>query len=420
VLAGTHSPDWLINPPPGTDVSFPDTFGKGTCNAAAPSAGGPTKKGVPGTIWNLFSFDGTLMPMPNPLASNACLFSALDNLVYKLGQSGDYNYPKTSSYPLPLAPYDDLYYDTAPGKEGFVHTSAPTATMNKIIGHVSVLGPHAYNAESVLCSDEADCKNTPMNSYNYGLWRSLQSDDFSMEAAIEGAQEKTMDIYAAHFPNTYWTTDLVERQMPFFDAAGCHVFPNPYPPTPAPLVNDSSDCFGKLRTDLIAYVQARYFWHGGVQNNSLSPDPDGLTNHPVWIQTARAAQQHPINPVKLFVGLQVGDPGGFYQAGDTSFSDFQDDDQTAVNRAKHMLPCYEHVDFIEFYDVEISQNFTLPLIGGGMSPNSQELNHPAAALNDDPGGFMYVPLTNAHFNLRRNSQGPPLDCHTCPREENYR
>lgn len=419
VLAGTHSPDWLINPPPGTNVSFPDTLGGGTCDAAVSSSGGPTK-GVPGKIWNLFSFGGTLMPMPNPFASNSCLFSALDNLVYKLGQSGDYNYPNTSSYPPPLAPYDDLYYDNARGKEGFVHTNSPTATMNKIIGHVSVLGPHSYDGESVLCSSEADCKNTPANSYNYGLWRSLQADDFSMEAAIEGAQERTMDIYTAHFPNTYWTTDLVERQMPFFDATGCDVSPNPYPPTPGPLVNDYSDCFGKLRTDLIAYAQAHYSGHGGVQNNSLSPDPDGLTNHPVWIQTARAAQQLPINPVQLFVGLQVGDPGGFYQAGDTSFSDFKDDDQTAVNRANQMLLCYEHVDFIEFYDVEISQNFTLPLISGGMSPNSQELNHPATALNDDPGGFMYMPLTDAHRILGRSMQEPSLDCHSCPCEANYR
>jgi hypothetical protein len=414
VLAGTHSPKWLIDPPLGVDVSFPDKYGNGNvvCNPADPSAGGPNVVAgtlVPGTIWNVFSFGGKLLPMPNPFKSNTCLFTALDHLVYKLGQSGDYRTPKTSPYPQPLAPYDDLYYDSAAGSAGFVHTNQPTATMNKIIGHVSVLGPHSYDGESVLCQYEADCRNTPGNKNNYDLWVSLQPDDSSMETAIENAQKLTIDIYANYFPNTYWTTDLVEQQMPFFTPDGCNIPLNPYPPTPAG--TDASDCFGKLRTDLIDYIQTRYSSHGGVQNNSLEPDPNGVnsldpdangvTDHPVWLQTALAAQEPPINPVKLFVGLQVGAPGNFYRPGDSVFADFEADDLTAVYRAEQMSICFQHVDFIEFYDVDIASNFTLPTLHGNMSNNSQKLNSPASALNDDPGGFMHDPLTKAHLSLRR-------------------
>jgi hypothetical protein len=235
------------------------------------------------------------------------------------------------------------------------------------------------------------------------------SDDSSMETAIENAQKLTVDIYANYFPSTYWTTDLVEQQMPFFMPDGCNVPLNPYPPTPAG--TDASDCFGKLRTDLITYIQARYSSHGGVQNNSLEPDPDGVnsldpdangvTDHPVWLQTALAAQEPPTNPVKLFVGLQVGAPGNFYRPGDSVFADFEADDLTAVYRAQQMSICFQHVDFIEFYDVDIASNFTLPTLHGNMSTNSQELNSPASALNDDPGGFMHDPLTKAHLSLRR-------------------
>jgi hypothetical protein len=147
--------------------------------------------------------------------------------------------------------------------------------MNKMIGHVSVLGPHSYDGESVLCHEEAGCQNltdNPNNGYNYNLWRSLISNDLSMEAAIEDAQKQTSDIYAKHSPSTNWTVDLVERQMPFFspDRKGCALPSNPYPPTgPGKDANDGSDCFGKLRTNLIAYIQAKYPQHGGGQNNSL-------------------------------------------------------------------------------------------------------------------------------------------------------
>jgi hypothetical protein len=261
--------------------------------------------------------------------------------------------------------------------------------MNKIIGHVSALGPHSYDGESVLCHVEADCEIT--SHHNFNLWQSLHADDFSMEAAIEGAQKKTIDIYAQHFPNTYWTVDLVERQMPFFrpDGKGCRVPFNQYPPAgPGPDASDASDCFGKLRTDLISYIQTYYRRRGGVQNNSLGR-PDGIAQHPVWTQTALAAQEPPLNPVKLFVGLQVGQPDGFY-LGDTSFKDFETDDQMAVDRAKQMVRNFGPVDFIEFYDVDIA--------------GSNPLNKPASAINDAPngvtsGGYMYVPLTDAHRSL---------------------
>ena len=409
VLTGTHSPNWLIT---AAGAPFPDRFGKGTCNPADPSASGPTK-GVPGTIWNNFAFPDKTRPMPNPLGSNSCLFTALDNLVDKLGQTGDYNYPATGPYPRPLAPYDDLYYDSAPGRAGFVHTNRPTPTMNKIIGHVSVLGPASYDDESVLCQEESECETT--STYNYPLWQSLEPDDLSMEAAIEDAQKKTIDIYASHFPATYWTVDLVERQMPFFTPTGCGVPSNPYPPSKDGQA-DASDCFGKLRTDLIDYIQTHYSWHGGVQNNSLGADATQLQNHPVWRQTALAAQGPPLNPVKLFVGFEVGDPNSFYMSGDRVFKDFEADDQGAVNLAKQMVAGYRHVDFIEFYDVDIANNFTLPQISPvydtplvptppATEPASSYVNIPISVLNDAPsgirsGGFMYVPLTDAHFSLR--------------------
>ena len=142
--------------------------------------------------------------------------------------------------------------------------------MNKIIGHISVLGPSSYDDESVLCQVEADCQNltdNPANAYSYNFWRSLIPNDSAMEAAIETAQKQAMDIFAKYFPSTYWTIDLVERQMPFFSVAGCTVSPDPYPPTS--LGNDASDCFGKLRTNLVAYIEANYWQRGGVQNNSL-------------------------------------------------------------------------------------------------------------------------------------------------------
>jgi hypothetical protein len=84
VLAGTHSPDWLVNPSPGPGVSFPNAFGAGNCN---PSAGGPAANS-PGTIWNIFSVSGTLRHMPNPFGSNSCLFTALDHLVAKTRADG--------------------------------------------------------------------------------------------------------------------------------------------------------------------------------------------------------------------------------------------------------------------------------------------------------------------------------------------
>lgn len=402
VLTGTRSPDWLVNPPFGADATFANVFASGDCN---PSDGGPTANG-PGTLWNIFSLSGTLHHMPNPFGSNTCFFTALDNLVTKLGQTGDYSKPSKSPYPSPLAPYDTLYYDSASRGAGFVHSTSPTSTMNKIIGHVSVLGPSSYDDESVLCQVEADCQNlidNPDNTYNYDLWQSLIPDDSSMEAAIESAQEQTIDIYAKRFPSTYWTIDLVERQMPFFspDRKGCMVSPNLYLPTSAgPDANDASDCFGKLRTNLISYIQAKYPQFGGVQNNSLGAGANQIATHPVLQQTALAAQEPPFNPVKLFVGLEVGQPDGFYQSGDTTFQQFQSDVQSAVNLAKQMVTNYSPVNFIEFYDVDIANNYTLPALDGSMSPGSLSVNQPPSVNNDDPGGFMYSPLTDAHKVLR--------------------
>jgi hypothetical protein len=425
VLTGIRSPNWLIKPPPPPGVSFPDRYGKGDCNPSSASAGGPSLSGVPGTIWNRFSLAGNLHAMPNPFGSNSCLFSALDNLVFKLGQTGDYNLPTSSPYPHSLAPYDNLYYDSAPGHEGFVHTNSPTRSMNKIIGHVSVLGPSSYDDESVLCQAEADCENpvnNSANSYNYNLWRSLEPNDFSMEAAIEEAQEKTIEIYARYFPETFWTVDLVERQMPFFDldGKGCRVIFNQYPPVSSdPTAADASDCFGKLRTDLIDFIEWHYPSRGGVQNNSLGPNPNDVASHPVWRQTALAAQGPPLNPVKLFVGFEVGQPSDFYMKKDTLFGDFEADDQAAVNLAKQMETCFTHVDFIEFYDVDIANNFILAPIDGSIPLNPVSVNKPFSALNDDPdgistGGYMYVPLLDAHKSLRGHSYEPPNDCHACP------
>ncbi len=66
---------------------------------------------------------------------------------------------------------------------------------------------------------------------------------------------------------------------------------------------------------------------------------------PVWTQTALAGQLPPLNPVRLFVGLQVGQPDGFY-LGDAAFADFESDAQQAVDRAKQMVQNYRPVDFI--------------------------------------------------------------------------
>ena len=68
--------------------------------------------------------------------------------------------------------------------------------------------------------------------------------------------------------------------------------------------------------------------------------------------------------MKLFVGFEVGQPAAFYSPSDILFKDFEADDQGAVNLAKQMLPCYQHVDFIEFYDVDIANNFALAPIDG--------------------------------------------------------
>ena len=66
VLTGIRSPDWLTTTSyPG--VTFPDAFGAGMCH---PSAGGPTKSGSPGTIWNTWSLAGNPHSMPNPFGSN--------------------------------------------------------------------------------------------------------------------------------------------------------------------------------------------------------------------------------------------------------------------------------------------------------------------------------------------------------------
>jgi hypothetical protein len=104
ILTGTRSPDWLITTNFPT-VIFPDAFGPGHCN---PSSGGPIVAGGPGLIWSKFSLNGNVLAMPNPFGSNTCFLTALDNVVRKLGQTGDYDYPVTN-YQQPLAPYDDLY-----------------------------------------------------------------------------------------------------------------------------------------------------------------------------------------------------------------------------------------------------------------------------------------------------------------------
>jgi hypothetical protein len=405
VLAGTNSPNWLMS---GPGRAFQDKFGAGTCDPTG--SGRPPSIGAPGKIWSAFSFKGKSEPMPNPFGSNSCLFTALDNLVEKLGQTGAYDRPSTPLYPKPLAPYDDLYYDAAPDRPGFVHTTRPTATMNKIVGHVSALGPHSYDAESVLCETERDCDSA---GPNYKLWTSLQPDDSAMEAAIEDAQKKAIDIYAKYFPSTYWTVDLVQRQMPFFSPTGCKVTVGLYRPTapgPGGHANDASDCLGKLRTNLISYIQASYPQHGGIQNNSLSPKSGELASHPVWQQTALAAQAPPFNPVKLFAGLQVTAPQTFYPPGEKTFQQLQGSDQMAVNLAKHMVEGYSGVDFIEFYDVEIANNFSVPTVKGQCTERSHYVNSPPSAINDAAngltfGGFMHVPLTDAHRSLRGE---PPL------------
>lgn len=360
VLAGTNSPAWLINGP-----------------------GGANANGIPGKVWNVFSFAGTKRAMPNPFGSNSTLFTALDNLVRKLGQTGDAQRPPGGAFPPSLAPYDDLYYDALPGKRGFVHTAHPTSTMNKIIGHISVLGPHSYDAESVLCQVQRDCESVaqnPQNAANYKLWTALEPDDAAMEAAIAAAQEKTIDIYAKYFPATFWTVDLVQRQMPFFSAG--------------------STSLDTLRSDVITYIQTNYPRHGGVQNNSLSANPAGSASHPVWMQTALAAQAPPVNRAKLFAGLQVTAPKGFYPPGHRTFQELRSDVQTAVDLAKHMAPGYAPVDFIEFYDVEIAGTFTVPEVNGQRSGRSRYVNVPRTAMNDDPSGFMYAPLMDAHRSLR--------------------
>jgi hypothetical protein len=320
--------------------------------------GGPDANGAPGKVWNVFSFAGTKRAMPNPFGSNSVLFTALDNLVRKLGQTGDAQRPPGGAFPPSLAPYDDLYYDAAPGKRGFVHAAHPTATMNKIVGHVSALGPHSYDAESVLCQLPRDCQSAarnPRNGANYRLWTSLEPDDAAREAAIAAAQEKTIDIYAKYFPATFWTVDLVQRQMPFFEPG--------------------STALDKLRAAIISYIQSNYPRRGGVQNNSLSASPAASSSHPAWRQTALTAQPPPANPVKLFAGLQVTAPKSFYPPGHRTFQERRSDVQTAVDLAKHMEPGFAPVDFIEFYDDEV-------------------------ATNDDPNGFMYAPLMDAHRSLR--------------------
>jgi hypothetical protein len=104
--------------------------------------------------------------------------------------------------------------------------------------------------------------------------------------------------------------------------------------------------------------------------------------------------------VPLFTGFEVGQPNAFYLSRDTTFQQFEADVQTAVNVAKHTLSGYVPVNFIEFYDVDIASNFTLPNLDGSMSSGSSHVNNPLSANNDDPGGFMYVPLTDAHASFR--------------------
>lgn len=168
--------------------------------------------------------------------------------------------------------------------------------------------------------------------------------------------------------------------MPFFAASGCGVVPNPHPPSGG---NDASDCFGLLRTNIVEYIQTRYAQTGGVQNNSLGATPYAGSMNPVWAQTTRAAQRPPVG-AGLFVGLQVDAPAGFYRM-DATWTALQHDVQQAVDSAKQMLPGYLPVNFIEFYDTDIA----------GMST----LDKPPAVYNDDLGGYMRAPLTDAHNHL---------------------
>jgi hypothetical protein len=93
------------------------------------------------------------------------------------------------------------------------------------------------------------------------------------------------------------------------------------------------------------------------------------------------------------VGLQVGQPADFYPSSASTGGQFQQSDQQAVNWAKQMLPGFRPVNFMEFYDAEIASSFapTIP---------PMQLNTPPSVLNDDVGGYMQVPLTDAHENLR--------------------
>jgi hypothetical protein len=123
--------------------------------------------------------------------------------------------------------------------------------------------------------------------------------------------------------------------------------------------------------------------------------------------------------VKLFTGFEVGQPASFYNSSDILFQDFEADDQSAVNLAKQMVTCYGPVDFIEFYDVDIANDFVLAPIDGSIPPIQVHVNKPHTALNDDPngvtsGGFMYVPLSDAHFSLGDDSWSNPNDCSICP------
>ena len=63
-----------------------------------------------------------------------------------------------------------------------------------------------------------------------------------------------------------------------------------------------------------------------------------------------------------------------------------------VNRAKQMVTNYRPVNFIEFYDVDITNS------------NPVNIPPPSSPINDAPdgvasGGYLYVPLTDAHQNL---------------------
>jgi hypothetical protein len=105
--------------------------------------------------------------------------------------------------------------------------------------------------------------------------------------------------------------------------------------------------------------------------------------------------------VRLFVGLQVGGPDGFY-LGDSTFEDFESDDQTAVNRAKQMVTNYRAVNFIEFYDVDITNSSPVDI------PPPPKPTPAPKLINDSPagvalGGYMYFPLTDAHKNLPGSS-----------------